>query len=179
MAWTQMHAVYWRKDIDPQGFVKWGKWQGEVGTWNKFDAWFNSNTNKMVIKVNGKTVIAVDDFKKSNVTKGLTVGQIGFAANISGRYDHMVFGFDDIYISESQARVELSNSSEWKEGIVSEIVSPRSWNDNEISFEYKTDYLSDSQPIYLYVINENGQVNQKGFPLLSKAPEKIAVFKVE
>jgi len=179
MAWDQTHVVYWRKDVDSAGFIQWGGWQGKVGAWNKIDAWFDANSNKMIIHVNGKKVIDVDDFKKSSVSPGLNVDVIGLDPSVGDNYANMVFGVDDIYISESQARVEISNSEIWKEGIVSEIATPTSWTDNELSFNLDPKVVSFGAPIYVYVFDPQGNVNTSGIPLSSKAPSKIEDIEVK
>jgi|TARA_R110000850_G_scaffold8233_3_gene30659 hypothetical protein len=179
MAWDQMHIVYWRKDVDSSGFIEWGGWSGNVGSWNKIDAWMDSNTNKMIIHVNGREVIDVDDFRKSNVSEGLDVALIGFDPSIGDNYRNMVFGIDDVYISNSRARIEVSNSETWKEGITSEIITPISWSDNEISFKLDLAVVDKSSPLYFYVINSSGEVNSRGFAKSSRAPSKIEELVIE
>ncbi len=179
MSWDQTHVVYWRKDIDSSGFLQWGSWQGKIKSWNKMDAWFDSVSNKMIIYVNGNKVIDVSDFKKSSVSQGLNIDVVGFDPSVGDNYSDMIFGVDDIYISESRARIEISNSETWQEGMVSEISTPTSWTNEKISFRLDPKFISSDQPIFIYVYNSNGEVNTKGLAVSSKAPSKIEYIEVK
>lgn len=180
MAWDQMHIVYWRKDVDEGGNIQWGNWNGKVGEWNRIDAWMDADANVMQVRVNGNKVIDVNDFSKSSVDSGLTVGLIGFDPSVASNYDSLKFGVDDIYISDSQARVEISNSPHWSDpSNVREIQTPTKWSDSELKFELSTGVVDLSQPLYIYVINSNGDVNEKGFSLSSRAPSAINDLLIE
>lgn len=180
MAWDQMHIVYWRKDIDGSGNIQWGGWNGIVGRWNRIDTWMDADANVIRIDVNGKTAIDVKDFRKSDVSNGLTIGLIGFDPSVASNYESLRFGVDDIYVSDVQSRVEISNSPNWSDpSNTREIQAATKWTDSEVAFELSAGIVDLSKPLYLYIVDRNGEVNQKGFEISSKAPSPIEDLKIE
>jgi hypothetical protein len=129
----------------------------------------------MVVHVNGKKVIDVNDFKKSDTSQGLTAALIGFDPSFGDRYSDMKFAIDDIYMSDAQARVEISSSSEWQPNIESEILTTKSWSGSEVVVDANIQMLDTSDNLYIYVFDNNGKVNHNGFSVLSPslAPSSI------
>lgn len=66
---------------------------------------------------------------------------------------------DDIYISNSRARIEVSKFATWIEAIDREILKPLTWDGFTITGEYTTTLIGDT---YIYVVDSNGDVNENG-----------------
>jgi len=72
--------------------------------------------------------------------------------------------FDDIYVSHTQARVELGNAPTYSACTVLETQVPTAWSGGQIAVKLNMGALG-SGAKYLYVIDSNGSVNNNGFLL--------------
>lgn len=166
ISWTQMHMTYVAKDLNPENKVSWNSWKGDVGQWNRFELWVSADSKIIKAWTNHKLVHNVNDFIKSPSSKGFDLDVFGFDPNVADDYAGFRFNFGDIYISGSQARVEVSDTPTWSEsGSHREIQIPVSWSDNKINVNLNLGALSNVNNLYLYVIDEKGNVNQDGYPL--------------
>lgn len=76
---------------------------------------------------------------------------------------------DDVYISQTQARVEICNASTWAACTKKDIQPPASWSDTRITVKLNKGTLSDLSAAYVYVVDGSGAVNATGFPLSAGA----------
>ncbi|KAA1175049.1 hypothetical protein FWJ25_06675 [Marinobacter salinexigens] len=95
-----------------------------------------------------------DDFRLGHMAQGFT--------------DSARAWFDDVYTATTPARAEVCFSAEWaacgKEKTVL-IPDPDRWGDGQIVVNFRqSNYLSQGK-LYLYVIDNNGVVNQSGYQL--------------
>jgi len=76
---------------------------------------------------------------------------------------------DDVYVDDTLARVELSDEMHWEDiqgsGARSAIQIPVAWSDNSITFTANTGDFISGDSAYLYVVDENGNVNPTGYPV--------------
>ncbi len=72
---------------------------------------------------------------------------------------------DDIYISNTRARVEICNSSLWTSRTQCEVQMPIKWSDSSIDIAVQTGSLPNGNNAYLYVIDSANNVNLNGYPL--------------
>lgn len=72
---------------------------------------------------------------------------------------------DDIYVSQTQARVELCAASTWAACTKREIQPPVSWTGNRISVKLNKGGLANLAGTYLYVVDSTGAANANGIPL--------------
>ena len=74
---------------------------------------------------------------------------------------------DDMYLDFTQARVEISNNSKWDETkqIHKEIQIPTAWSNSSITVKVNQGAFQNGETAYLYVIDENGNVNSSGYPI--------------
>lgn len=103
-----------------------------------------------------------------------------FAYN-SGKFDdfrlgHMAQGFfssaiawfDDVYTATTPARAEVCYSELWA-NCGSEktllVPVPSAWSDSRVEVESRAGSLSASNDLFLYLVDSEGRVNSKGFPL--------------
>ena len=76
--------------------------------------------------------------------------------------------FDDVYISYTIARVMCGNASTFATSTAFEMQLPTAWSSTSITVTLNRGALSSMGACYLYVINEDNEVNANGF-LLSGA----------
>jgi hypothetical protein len=74
---------------------------------------------------------------------------------------------DDIYVSQSQARVEMCTSPTWALCRKKEIQPLVSWSANKVSVKLNRGGLSSFTGAYLYVVDNTGAANAAGIPLTS------------
>jgi hypothetical protein len=74
---------------------------------------------------------------------------------------------DDIYVSQSQARVELCTSATWANCRRREIQPAVSWAGNQISVRVNRGGLPSLAGAYLYVVDSTGAANSVGIPVIS------------
>jgi hypothetical protein len=77
---------------------------------------------------------------------------------------------DDIYISTTQARVEICEAAQWSACRKKEIQYPTAWADGRITVRLNKGARSSLTGAYLYVIDSTGAANANGIPLASVAP---------
>lgn len=85
-----------------------------------------------------------------------------------GDYHHM--WVDDVYIDNTQARIEIGNASTWAACTKKVIQIPTSWNsenpaDNVVQATTNQGSFEDGSTAYLYVVNPDGEVNETGHPV--------------
>ncbi len=98
---------------------------------------------------------------------------------VDGLYDdfrlgHMASGFedtakawfDDLYISTTQARVEIGNATTWDECTHREIQIVTAWTTNAINVDFNKGSFENDNTVYLYVIDEDGNVNENGYEIV-------------
>jgi hypothetical protein len=85
----------------------------------------------------------------------------------SGQKDNAnaVAWWDDLYVSQSQARVEVCGASTWAACTNREIQPASSWSDGSITVRLNKGGLSAMSGAYLYVTDSSGVVNAQGFRL--------------
>lgn len=72
---------------------------------------------------------------------------------------------DDLYIDDSQARVEICKESTWATRTHCELQIPAAWSDAGIIAEVNRGYFGATDTAYVYVIDPTGDVNSHGFPV--------------
>jgi hypothetical protein len=90
--------------------------------------------------------------------------------------------FQDLYIAETRARVELCDSPTW-EGRSScelQVILPEDkWDNDQITFTLRQGGFSDLRYTYVYVVDENEVANSSGFPIDGSRPEPPANLRAQ
>ncbi len=73
---------------------------------------------------------------------------------------------DDVYLSTTQARVEIGNAATWSSCTLREIQIPTAWSSSSITFTANQGSFANGATAYLYVVDENGNVNEQGRPII-------------
>ena len=72
--------------------------------------------------------------------------------------------YDDIYISDTQARVEIGNNAVWGSVTHREIQPPSAWTATSITIKLNQATFADDAEVWLYVIDADGNVSN-GYPI--------------
>ncbi len=97
---------------------------------------------------------------------GIYYGNLSNADNSSfvGTRDMKLY-YDDIYISDTRARVEIGNKETWDECTHREIQVPTTWAEGSIQIKLNKGSFQTGDTAYLFVITENGNVSD-GFEII-------------
>lgn len=71
--------------------------------------------------------------------------------------------YDDIYLDDTLARVEIGNSATWNECTIREIQVPIAWSNSSISFELNAGRLNSSAQQYIFIVDSQGNISE-GYP---------------
>ncbi|KKP93460.1 MAG: hypothetical protein US25_C0046G0003 [Candidatus Moranbacteria bacterium GW2011_GWE1_36_7] len=86
------------------------------------------------------------------------------ASVVDGYVDFKVY-MDDIYVDKTQARVEICDSSTWSARSHCEIQIPTVWSDASATVSVNQGSFADGATAYLYMVDENGNMNANGYPI--------------
>ncbi len=77
------------------------------------------------------------------------------------------YNYDDVYFSYTQSRVEICDTLTWDDTTQKhcEIQIPTSWSPTSITFTFNQGSFNTGDAAYLFVVDENGAVNETGFPI--------------
>ena len=82
---------------------------------------------------------------------------IGFGPSTSSYYPDMITELDNIYISPTRARVELSDSAVWDPSSNREMQAVYSWSQSQVKVDLRQGGIASLSNAYLYVINSNNE----------------------
>lgn len=148
--------------------------------WHLMEVWVSSETGLIQAYVNG--VLAVEwqndssNYLKTQHQSGPRVALVGFnPSHGEGFVGNAKFKMDDIAVASTRARILLSNSSTFSESTAHEYQPIQSWGEGKVVFRTNLGALDENSNIYLYVINEQGDVNENGFLVAPcpACPERI------
>ncbi|MFO7528765.1 MAG: hypothetical protein R6W86_08195 [Marinobacter sp.] len=179
ISWTQMHMIYDALDLGYIPPTSWATTQPDPGTWNRLEIYADADAGAITASLNGDVKHKLNDFKKSPTYRGLTVALVGFDPSIKDNYPNYSFRMTDIYVSETQARVEISDSPTWDPTSHREVLNVNSWSDQSIDVTFNLYAHKASSSLYLYVIDNNGSVNANGYQLCEKCPSQVQSITIE
>lgn len=178
ISWTQMHMTY--SSTSGNSETNWATTQPNANTWNHMEIFVDADNNRITNWLNGERKHNVTDFQKANTSEGLNVGLVGFDPSIASNYPNYTFRMDDIYVSPTLARVELSDSPTWDLANRREPLNVTSWSDSKIAADLNLLSFGSSDGLFVYVVDQNGVANKEGFPLLcEKCPSKPESVTIE
>ncbi|TBW51584.1 hypothetical protein EZI54_17070 [Marinobacter halodurans] len=176
ISWTQMHMTF--NDINGSS-PDWGNTLPTPNAWNHMEVFVDADQNLIETWLNGNRVHDISTFQKASTSEGLNIGLIGFDPSIGDNYSNLSFRMTDIYVSLSQARVELSDSSKYDPTSHREVLNVTDWSNNSITADMNLFAFDSLGGLYLYVIDRNGNANQTGFPVCAKCPGRPKSLTVE
>ncbi|MDD2735981.1 MAG: hypothetical protein PHF56_18765 [Desulfuromonadaceae bacterium] len=94
--------------------------------------------------------------------------------NVDGTLSMQMY-FDDMYIDNSLARVELCNTPTWATRTYCEIQPATAWVVDKITVNFNRGGFTDGQKVYVYVVDSNGVVSSDVSPFTIEAvPSKTS-----
>ncbi|MEC7521680.1 MAG: hypothetical protein VYE22_17495 [Myxococcota bacterium] len=175
VSWTHMHIGY--SGGERTGWRSWTR-DGRIGEWNRMEILVDAEAGTVRHYVNGvyqrvsHSAVGdfdIDDFEKDPAFAelGLNVAVLGFDHGLTS-YPDMVTDFGEIWAHTSPARLEIGDAPTWSETRHREIQLPTSWEDGAIAVELDEGTFDTLGGRYLYVVDDRGRVNERGFPLESR-----------
>jgi hypothetical protein len=163
-------------------------------TWYRYETWLRMNSAPGT--GNGTFRVKVTNPATGQVVADNTINNVMFnASGDSGNFRYLVvqnyFGnasdggysqagngqavafWDDLYISQSEARVEVCDQATYSSCVNKEIQVPTSWADNRITVRLNKGNKS-QVGAYLYVVDSTGAVNTQGYRLGSSVAARPA-----
>jgi len=84
----------------------------------------------------------------------------------NGNGAEMEWYWGEIYVDITQARVEIGNAETLGDCTHKEIQIPETWNDQNITIRVNKGSFQPGDNLFLFVVDENGNANESGFPLV-------------
>jgi hypothetical protein len=148
---------------------------GGDNRWYRMDVYIEASSAG-----SGNGVAHVTRYDGSSVSN-FTANSLRTHTSSGNTYSHVIFQnyigngisgsvniwLDDLYIQNSQARVELCDSSSWSGRHHCEIQAHSSWADGSIRSVVNTGSFTNGQTTYVYVVDGSGNVNSSGYRLAS------------
>jgi hypothetical protein len=82
---------------------------------------------------------------------------------------------DDIYYDNTLSRVMVGNASTFNASNHLEMQIPSAWSSNSITFTVNQGAFQEGQNAYLYVVDENGTVNENGYPITIGGNSSVSI----
>jgi hypothetical protein len=87
-----------------------------------------------------------------------------YLGNYEGDLSNTLY-YDEVYLDDSWARVEIGNASTWSGCSHREIQVPTSWSSSSVTVDVNQGTFSDGVGAYLYVTDDDGNVNANGYAI--------------
>ncbi len=140
--------------------VKYGSFGPEfIGNWHCYEVLIDQNNNSVKVWIDG-----VEKSSDSPYSWGVFNPYGIFYDAFSHESDNPYTYTDDCYISHTQARVMIGNSSTYSNSSHREIQIPTSWSNNSITIIANQGAYKSGDRAYLYVIDSEGNVTDS-FPI--------------
>ncbi len=143
--WVNEEYQYSVSDIDVENGELY-YWQNGIKGWD--DKRFRFRTSTYPVKYS--------DLFMGQVSNGAQIGTNAY--------------YDSLYIDDSWHRVIICESAVYSDCKKREIQVPLTWSDSELSFYVNLSPFQDNKNLYLYVVNMNGEFNDKGFSICRNCP---------
>ena len=134
------------------------------GQWNFMELFIDSSIGKVTARVNGKKEFE-EFFGPGKDFEGKwspTIALLGFNGKIQVFQEVEV---DDIYMDHRFSRVLIGDKPKFSDLKSYKLQVPVEWSNNRITINPGRNDVNFTEAAYLYVVNEDGQVNELGFPL--------------
>lgn len=143
------------------------------GTWHRIDGWTSVKdastgyVDEVKFWIDGVLIDSRqhDGFRQTSFPPMKAVHFVSYMKNLNDAESPFSVQTDDHYVDFTQARIELGNAATFSESTHREIQKPLFWNDSQIEFSPNLGSFKAGDSIHLYIINADGSVNEKGFPI--------------
>ncbi len=160
-----------KRSLEPDAFL--------FDTWQRIEAYYKkSNTDvddglfewrrigrsEDEVIISNYDAVTHENNSSDQLWRYIMIGH--YYGNLSGGEGRdMKIYYDDIYIGNSRARVELGDNKSWDDCILREIQVPTTWAENSITIEVNQGSFQSGDTAYLFVVDETGNVSE-GFQVI-------------
>ncbi|MFA5127355.1 MAG: fibronectin type III domain-containing protein, partial [Patescibacteria group bacterium] len=143
----------------------WAGWGGVNDQWNRLEIMIDNSNGLVRAYTNGQLIHNFNNWSPQGHYLN-RIWRIGLDPSVPSNLDQdLIFEFGEIYVDNTQARVEVCTGSTWSSKGQCEIQIPRTtWNDSQIQFTANRGAFTAGQSVYLYVVDSSGNVNSSGYP---------------
>lgn len=146
----------------------WGSLVQREGTWTHVQLYIDSRnctSDRGIIKAwsNGKLVIDKSDLSGPGAYHYFRL--VGWDSNSPNYYAGKFYDFGEIYLDDTAARVLVGNNENLNDCTHIEMQIPQVWNNNQVTIDANLGSFNSWDEAYVFIFNENNQVNQTGFSL--------------
>jgi hypothetical protein len=148
--------------------------------WNFMEIFLDGRKGQVSAWVNGKLEF-FESFGEDKNLEGKFSPSIALLGFNGGNQVFQAVEVDDIYMDYRLSRVIIGSSSVFSELNSYDLQIPLSWSQGRISAIFNEGPFSGGKQFFVYVVNEFGEANEKGFPLCidcispPKAPSTFTV----
>ncbi|RJG37347.1 fibronectin type III domain-containing protein [Motilimonas pumila] len=143
------------------------------GTWHRIDAWVSVNDDtthyqdEVSFWLDGQLVASRQQagFRQTEFPAMLGVHFVSYMKNLNTGEQPWSVQTDDHYVDFTQARIELGNAPTFAESNHREIQPSSSWQSDQVSFTFNQGSFQPGEQVYLYLVDQNGEVNREGLPV--------------
>lgn len=168
--------TYWCSSCGSQQLQNWVGGTLEQNRWYRRDIFINPETNDS--SNNGSFVHEIYDPANNghayahNVDGNANIGIISrrwivlhqYYGNVTGTRNAQMY-MDDIYMSDTRARIEVCSESTWAARQHCEIQIPTEWAAGYITATVNRGSFAANASAYLYVVDSTGTANATGYPI--------------
>ena len=150
--------------------TEWGSGpQLTPGQWHRVEVWADGSKSNFSVAVDGVAAWQKSNWLNSSLLMNghtldypnmLDASSRDAACPAVGSY-----GFDDIFVDFTQARVEIGDAPTWSASRKKEVQIPSSWTDSAVTVRVNSGEFTAGQSVYLYVVDSSGAVNSQGLPI--------------
>ncbi len=146
----------------------------QIGAWNRVEVSVDATNHSVKMYLNRILMSDGNNFiKYSGTSLPLIPGHIGFDNSGTSYvnppaldFENLDTDFGEIYVDNAFSRVEICNGNTLASSTHCEIQPVTTWSDNNISFSLNQGTFINGETAYLYVIDENGNQNANGVPII-------------
>jgi hypothetical protein len=158
--------------LTPAPVTQWSSPQHLGNEWRRIEIWMSEKTNEVTVWIDGlhqwtKTNWMPSSFPTANHTWdfGNMINEPAASDGQNGAYS-----FDDIYLSYTRARVELTESPRLEFSREREIQTPIEWSDTRIVVRQNKGAFDAEETVYIHVIDADGRNGAEGRVLAVDQP---------
>lgn len=160
-----------------QSITNWTSPALQYDTWEHYRVIYNQgsvNTSNgtLIVTKNGVTDGYNSTALKIRTLAGSVINQIRIGHYFDssnrgcGSNSGVVIFTDNVYIDNTWARVEIGNKPQYANCNHSEVQIPTGWSNSSISIKFNQGSFQSGNTAYLFVVDENGNVNSTGYPIV-------------
>lgn len=147
---------------------RWGAGMPSTESWHRLEIYHDRGANDrdeyMAAYLNNHLIREI-----SNAYSGCDQDRLylmSYHDQYEGNAATLEWYWGEIYVDITQARIEIGDASTLAACTRKEIQIPETWNDETITFTVNKGAFQPDEELFLFVVDDEGNVNSEGFPLV-------------